>query len=212
LQTKSRGGQGSGAVNRRSVLTGGAALGAVGALAAIWRQSQRLANAQGDMRIDLLNLGLQSEYLTCTAYEEAIEYAEGMFDARDLEFVHAMRDECEASVETFRAAVEEFGGTPIEPTGMTYPEEAEESREVCLKLLLEIEDVTMRAWHGAAPAVQDPSVVVLAQQLGLTKARRAGALGFLLGEAAPPFPAPMVTGMPLAEALEQLEPYRGAPE
>lgn len=209
MQTESMGTQGVAAVNRRSVLTGAAALGVV---AALWRQTnQDLANAQGDLRIDLLNLGLQSEYLMCSAYEEAIEYG-GILNARDLELVQAMLAECTASVELFRASIEEFGGQPIAPTGMTYPEGAERNRETCLALLLELENVTIQGWQGAVPMVNDPSVVALAQPLGFTKARHAGALAVLIGEAATPFSSAIEPGLPLPEVLEKLEPYRGAAE
>lgn len=212
MQSESTGTDTAAGVNRRSVITGAASLGAVAALAALWRRTTYdLANAQGDTTIDLLNLGLQSEYLMCSAYQEAVESG-AILNERDLEFVQAMLAECVAGVEQFRTTIDELGGEPIAETGMAYPEDAQRDRESCLALLLELESVTMRGWHGAAPMVQDPSIVVLAQQLGLTKARRAGALAFLLGEAAPAFPSPVVTGMPLAEALEQLEPYRGAPE
>jgi hypothetical protein len=199
------------AVNRRSVLTGAAPFGTVFALAALWHQTQRLANAQGDLRIDLLNLGLQSEYLMCSAYQEAVEHGD-ILSAQDLKFVQAMLFECTASVEQLRGAIEELGGRPIAPTGMTYPEEAKHDRGTCLQLLLELESITIQGWQGAVPMATDPRVVTLTQPMGFTKARRAGALAFLLGDAATPSSSAIEPGLPLSDVLDKLEPYRGAPE
>lgn len=196
-------------VNRRSLLRTAASVGAVAAVGTVWRTSANgSANAQGDLRVELLNLGLQSEYLVCSSYQEALEYE--ALNERDREVVGAMLDETVSVIERFRAAVEEFGGQPLEKTGMTFPEHAEGDREACLTVLLEIQNLTMQGWHGAAPMVTDPAVVTLAQQLGLTKSRQAGAISFLLGEAANAFPWTMVTGRPLAEVLQELQPYRGA--
>jgi Ferritin-like domain len=196
------------AVDRRRLLTGGATITGAAALAVLWRRTTTdVATAQTDTTLDLMNLALTTEFLLCSAYEEAHGY-EVLEDA-DRELIGAMLAAAEQHVAVFTAAVERTGGQPIERPGFTFPEEAQASREACLLALLELENTTLRGWYGAIPIVQEPAVLELARPMILAKARHAGAIAHACGGDANPFPEAIDTGIPLPDALQTLERYRG---
>lgn len=197
-------------VTRRRLLTGAVTAGSAVALAGLWRtMTDRVAGAQTDATLDLLNLGLTGEFLLCSAYEEALEY--DALAESDIPLITAMLEQTESNVQLFTAAVERAGGEPIERPGFTYPEGAERDREACLGMLIELENVSIAGWQGVSPTVADPELVELARPMAMGKGRRAGALAFML-DGGNPFPAAIEQGRPLAEVLSAIEQYRGMGE
>ncbi len=193
---------------RRQLVTGGAAFGVAAGLAALWRGvTERVASAQGSgTTLDVLNLGLTGEYLLCSAYEEALEY-DALVES-DVELVSAMLAQADSNVQLFQTAIGQAGGEPVARPGFTYPEEAENDRTICLEMLIDLETVTIQGWQGAIPLAREPGVLEFARPMGLSKARRAAALSFLL-EGTSPFPAAIEPGRPLPEVLDAIAPYRG---
>jgi hypothetical protein len=192
---------------RRTVLQAALVTGAGAALAGGWRWRDRSAAAQTRTGLDVLNLALSSELTQAAAYQAALDG--GALEDRDRATIEAMLAEAQRNSALIRQAIVQQGAQPIDDLSFTFPPDDMADRQRALQLLLDLENLGTSGWIGAQDLTTDAAAVDVGVALFAGKARRAAALGMLLGDPAAPFAGAFEAGMPLPQVLSALQPYRG---
>lgn len=177
------------------------------ALAGVWRWRDRPAVAQSMPSYDVLNLALTSEYSMLAAYGKVLEG--GVLEDWDLAAAEALLADTRRSVEHLRQAISALGAQPVDEDPYTFPPEELADRARALQLLLRLENLGTSGWIGSQDLTADPATLALGTVLFARRARRAAAVGMLLGDQAAPFAGAFEAGMSLPRVLSAVEQYRG---
>lgn len=169
-----------GAFLARGVLAAGALYGATAAGPAL---TQALAHAKhgafsgGD--IGILNFALTLERIEADFYKRALAVRDLSPDARKL--IEAIAKHEGEHVQSLNQTITQFGGKPDPAPQTKFPALANEQQ--VLRLAIELEDVGVTAYNGAATQIRSADVLQAAASIAQVEARHAGALRELAGEA-----------------------------
>lgn len=200
-------------VGRRLVLQAAALAAAGSALARVGGWPEGLAFAQQPLpTYDVLNLALTSEFSMLEAYRAVLEA--GALADGDKPVIEAALADTQRNVERMQQAVAALNAQPVDEDEYTFPADELADRERALQLLLRLENVGTSGWIGAQAigaesSVTAPELMSLGVVVFLGRARRAAAVGMLLGERATPFAGPFEAAITIPEAFAAVEQYRG---
>jgi ferritin-like protein len=196
-------------IDRRSVLRGAAVLGLVGATGAVAGRGLRSsAVAQSsDTTIDLLNLAFTVESLVVACSRWALN--QEFLTDRDRQVLEPAQAHQQMYCDTIREAIAKFGGTPIDEPEYHATDAIRESRDACLRTMWELQETTIKAWQGQIPLATDAALVPLLRPMVMHKGCHAAALGMLIEGVGQAFPGAIEPTIPLPEALQAMEDFRG---
>ncbi len=186
----------------RSALAAGAIAGpaAVGPFV-----SQALAQEEEELAspdVEIVNFALTLELLEADFYEQALDRLGLSGDVRSLTEEIASNEQEHVSVLT--RTVSDLGGTPVE--GLTFDfGDAFSSEGNYLDLAQTFEDTGVSAYNGAAPGIQDKSILLTAGTIVQVEGRHAALVRAQRGE--PVAPTAFDEALDMSQVRDAVEPY-----
>jgi hypothetical protein len=192
------------AIDRRTLLQGAAAAAAVGAIGAtLATRSSAVAQLTGGDS-DLYQFGIIAESMLEAAYRKALDGP--LLSDQDKRLLTPVVAHQEAYAEAFRNLVRQTGGTPIEDPVFEFPDA--NTREECLALISELEELDARTWVGLIGDVPRPELITATRGMLMGKVRHAAVVGFLQGDQGKPTPEAIMTPNNLQSFLDTISKYR----
>ncbi|MBA2694003.1 MAG: ferritin-like domain-containing protein [Rubrobacter sp.] len=159
--------------------------------------------------IDIANFALTLEFLETEYYSLALDT--GLLSGSALSFISMVRDNEAAHAEALIGLIQQFGGTPVEAPEFTFPDEALASQQGILEFTGVLEPTGRSAYLGAAPLIQDPSVLAAAGSIAGVEAEQTVGVRNLLGFV-PPTTTPFPEALSVDEVLAAVAPFLGMGE
>lgn len=190
---------------RRRVLEGVLAAGAVALVGRVAVEGRgRAVGAQPSATAVALAGALTMLRMECDYWQRGLDA--GILSGRDLEIAN----EIAAHGRDQRALVEGALGDGAPDRGdSTFPDEALGGRDAFLALGADLEALWAGALLGLAGGIDDPTVFAAAAAIAGVKSRDAAVVAALAGR--DPLPSPVEQPLTLAETLDRIAAYRGAP-
>jgi len=163
----------------------------------------RKASAQST-DVDIFNFALTLEYLEAEFYGLALDA--GVVTGDALAVVEAIYDHEVQHVEAIIAALEGAGATPVAKPEFVFPDDAFSSQTSVLELAATFEPVGVGAYLGAAPLIQEGTLLAAAGSIAGVEGEHVVAVNNLLGvvpPAAEAFPAALTQD----EVLAAVSPF-----
>ena len=153
--------------------------------------------------IDILNFALTLETLEQTFYQEGLRLATGL--SGDLQSLAQEIQANEAEhVEELTKLVQDLGGQPADAPEFDFGDAFQDSGSF-LELAQTFEDTGVSAYNGAAPAIQEESVLTAAASIVQVEARHAALIRLQRGEE--PAPTAFDETLDEQEVLEVINPF-----
>ncbi len=163
----------------------------------------RNALAQGTSDIAVVNYALTLEYVEAAFYAQALRSVAGMSaDVRRL--VVELRDNEDQHVEVLVGVVENLGAKPVEVPSLDFGG-AFADEAAFLRLAAAFEDTGVEAYNGAAPLIDEVSILAAAGSIVQVEARHAALIRLERGEM--PAPRAFEKASSMDEVLETVGRY-----
>lgn len=170
-------------MNRRDLVRGAATV--IPASIALQMLGTKWAFAQEgsfDGPIDVLNYALTLEYLEAEFYRQG--NAADLLDGQAVEYLRDVQTDEEAHVTTIMETITSLGGDPVPPPMVDFGQ-AFSSAETYLETAFTFENLGVRAYLGAAPALfQEKELLKAAASIFGVEARHAAIIANLQGKPA----------------------------
>jgi len=153
--------------------------------------------------VEIVNFALTLELLEATFYEEALKQVSGL-SGDLLALTEEIASNEQEHVSVLTRTVSDLGGVPVDKPRLDFGD-AFASEANYLELAQTFEDTGVSAYNGAAPMIQDKSILSAAGTIVQIEGRHAALIRSQRGE--PAAPVPFDEALEMAQVLNAVEPF-----